>query len=58
MKDMKNLTESEIKQALKEGYITKQEARQMLMVYLQRADFTPMQHPGIHNTKRSFVRRY
>jgi hypothetical protein len=42
------LNETAIKQALKDGHITQQEARQMLVVYLQKANFTPMRHPSSH----------
>ena len=44
MNNGKFLTETSIKQALQHGYITKEEARQMLMVYLRQADFTPMSY--------------
>ena len=44
MKNSIDLNETDIKQALKDGYITQQEARQMMVVYLQKANFTPMRH--------------
>ncbi len=46
MKHSIHLNETAIKRALKDGHITQQEARQMLMVYLKKADFTPMRHPS------------
>ncbi len=58
MKHINNLTETEIKEALKNGHITQMEARQMLMVYLRKADFAPMQHLGTRNIKRSFSSHY
>ena len=44
MKSNKNLNETAIKEALEHGYITKEEARQMLVIYLRQANFTPMTH--------------
>ncbi len=58
MKHINNLTETEIKEALKNGHITQLEARQMLMIYLRKADFAPMQHPGARDIKRSFSSNY
>lgn len=48
MKNSIYINETDIKQALKDGHITQQEARQMLIVYLQKANFTPMRHPASH----------
>lgn len=48
MKNSIYLNETAIKQALKDGHITQQEARQMLVVYLQKANFTPMRQPAAH----------
>ena len=53
MKNSKFLSETSIKQALKHGYITKEEARQMLMVYLRQADFTPMSYASAHRSHAS-----
>lgn len=48
MKKSIYLNETAIKQALKDGHITQQEARQMLVVYLEKANFTPMGYPASH----------
>jgi len=36
------ITETEIKDALERGLITSKEAREMLLVYLRRENFTPI----------------
>jgi len=36
------ITETEIKEALERGLITSKEAREMLLVYVRREDFTPI----------------
>jgi hypothetical protein len=41
------LKESEIKQALEKGFITHEEAKEMLLVYLNKANFTPIQNKSI-----------
>ncbi len=43
MNKSQELNESMIKSALKDGLITAKEARQMLMVYIKRSDFSPSQ---------------
>jgi len=58
MTNIRDLNEATIKRALQDGYITKEEARQMLMVYLQKANFSPMKYPAAHNVKTSFSNRY
>lgn len=58
MKNSIYLNETAIKQALKDGYITQQEARQMLVVYLQKANFTPMRHPASYTQHTSASSHY
>ncbi len=48
MKENIHLNETAIKRALENGYITGQEAREMLMVYVQKVNFNPMKHPSAH----------
>ncbi len=52
MKDSMNLSEVSINKALKEGHITAQEARQMMMVYLKKVDYSAMRHP-VSSVQRS-----
>jgi hypothetical protein len=57
MQSNKNLNETAIKQALKDGYITKDEARHMLVIYLRQSNFTPMTHI-IAQTRPASVSNY
>jgi len=41
------ITETEIKQALEQRLITRQEARTMLLVYLSKENFTPIAHKAV-----------
>ena len=53
MKNSIYINETDIKEALKDGHITQQEARRMLIVYLQKANFTPMRHPASYTQNTS-----
>lgn len=57
MRQIEELNEHEIQNALKEGLITVKEAREMLMVYIQKSNIIAMQSasmstPTISNTHR------
>jgi len=58
MKDIEQLDEAIIKQALKEGLITAEEAQEMAMLYLNEYDFLPiastMSHSQYSNRPHSF----
>ena len=41
------ITETEIKEALERGLITSKEAREMLLVYIRRENFTPIVNKSI-----------
>ena len=47
MRPIEKLNEHEIQNALKEGLITAKEAREMLMVYIQKSNFIPIQSVSI-----------
>jgi hypothetical protein len=58
MKKSEEVNEVTIKHALKEGLITAEEARIMLMVYLKRSDFIPIQSQTITNPDYSITNHH
>ncbi len=58
MKNNTYLNESSIRHALENGHITRQEAREMMMVYLKKIDFALMKHPTIQRDHPSIQKHY